>query len=132
MFARWAAARKCSPNVIVSSSYTRNPRSARAALISRTARRLGGAFFHVRTGYPSISTVSISNICPGAVSCAVASAIDVTMACDRTCVDQHRRPGPIYARTERLRDAALALGVLGGVEVLLVGLLGLGIGRSVA
>jgi hypothetical protein len=40
-------------------------------------RKLGGAFFHTRVGTPRIVTVSISNLDPGWVSAARASASDM-------------------------------------------------------
>jgi len=49
--------------------------SPRARLISSSTRREGGAFFHTRRRAPKTSASSISNIEPGAVNAAWASAI---------------------------------------------------------
>ena len=48
---------------------------ARDAWISQASE--GGAFFHTRVGTPSIVSVSISNMPPGAVRIASASASDI-------------------------------------------------------
>jgi hypothetical protein len=50
--------------------------SPRARLASSSARMDGDACFHVLVGRPSMSTTSISNNDPAAVSCECTSAID--------------------------------------------------------
>ena len=45
--------------------------------MSKTARSEGGAFFQVRVGTPRMSSSSISKSWPGAVSAALASAMDM-------------------------------------------------------
>jgi hypothetical protein len=45
--------------------------------MSRTVRNDAGAFFQVRVRMPRMSSSSISNIWPGAVSVALASAMDI-------------------------------------------------------
>src|SRR3954447_19055835 len=66
---------------------------------SRIAASDGGAFFHARMGTPRISTSTISNICPGAVSAAWTSAMLGILRASRGCgrtADEPRlgcRPG---------------------------------------
>ena len=70
---------------------------------SSTVRRVGGAPFHVRVGIPLMVSSSISNIWPGAVRVAVASAREGTAASDPSAVSVMDGPLSVARRFRRAR-----------------------------
>src|SRR5581483_4199964 len=120
VWARPAAMRKCSSNVMRSSSYTRNVASPWALDCSSIEPSVGGAFFHTRTGTPRMVSVPISNIWPSAVRRASASRIErvgasplLPVGCG-VMLRGYRRRWYVPAPVARLPAAVAAALVLSG------------------
>src|SRR5262249_8806075 len=93
-WARRAAARKCSSKLKRSSSKTIKGRSPCPRLSVRMSPSVGGLFFQTLVRTPRMSTSSISNICPAAVSCLSASAPALPPAVRRPSYDHEPLPRP--------------------------------------